>query len=248
MSGSPLNGIELIGGLIAVELDSNGALVPRAGWYARWSEGSISQVLAEIENRHIVIKNPVRSPVTASNSTEELSIGARNSGTARLIGVETVLLRNRVRALCAGSLEVLSEQGVVLEVHQISSGSVLSVSDGNHVLPAPIPCASSSSRSAVGMHFLRRPRSNQPTLAPTGPVFDNRLRHEPPDENSTSLIVCRSFFAPAKPPRFGDSSRRCPPTFRPALRSSDARLRLESPQARRATARGTRRASACGRP
>lgn len=169
--------VELRGGLLAVEQDERGRLSPRAGWYARRSEGSMGQVLDQIVARHVAELRPQRG---ASAGPFLL---ARASGVVR-------------RLDCVAGRTIVSEPdeltGLVSERVRVPDGQRLRprmmVGEVEHELPdGALPVARDGATVAAGDLLARLETERQESSGPAElKALDDRLR-------------CATLFADGRP-------------------------------------------------
>lgn len=128
----------LEGGLMAVEQDSGGRLIPRAGFVARVSEGSIGEAIDEIRAKHAAT---ARRPRTADAAASGDAIVSGVAGTVRfhdlVDGVtvesradEVTGLESRVVMAFAKDAPRRPRIDVGLERHALAPEMILVVADG----------------------------------------------------------------------------------------------------------------------
>lgn len=131
--GQRLGDAVFTGGLLAVEQDPDGRLVPRAGWFARRSRASLGLVLDEIVAHHAAVQWPA--------PPRETIVRAKAAGVMRkldfVVGAscveEPVELTGQLAARVVES-NTLKPRLVVAGVeHPIEPGLTVSLPDGAHV-------------------------------------------------------------------------------------------------------------------
>lgn len=129
--------VELAGGLLAVEQDERGRLIPRASWFATRSRGSMGFVLEQIIASHST------TPVVA---LENVEVRARASGIARFLDFsEGVTTREQVDERTGlTATEIMATSGLRPRVvigdaeHELQPSAMLRIADGAQVVEGTV--------------------------------------------------------------------------------------------------------------